>query len=67
MKRQKEGSSPSRRDFFKFAGLGAGAVAAAGVTATAGKASEVEVARSHTSSVYRETSYVKKYYELARF
>ncbi len=67
MKRQKEGTSPSRREFFKMAGLGAGVVAVAGVSAKAGEAAEIGETSSHKSSVYRETSHVKKYYELARF
>jgi len=63
---KKEAIDAGRRDFFKKAGLGAGAAA---VAVTASKAGAVEVAAtpSTKTSGYRETEHVKKFYELARF
>ena len=63
---EKEESAIGRRDFFRKAGLGAGAagVAAAGLTATQ---SEAAVPETKASAGYRETEHVKKVYELSRF
>ena len=64
--RKREEINADRRDFFKKAGLGAGAAA---VTLTAAQAGAVEVAStpSQKGSGYTETDHVRKYYELARF
>lgn len=57
-----------RRDFFKKAGLGAGAVGAAAVGLAAGETRAAEPTKSGQGGRgYRETALVKKYYELARF
>lgn len=54
-----------RRNFFKKAGLTAGAAA---VAVTASPAGAVEAApSSKKGSGYRETDHVRKFYELARF
>ncbi len=62
---KKQTASMGRRDFFRKAGLGAGAAGAAvvGVSASSVKA---EASETKTSG-YRETDHVKKYYELAKF
>ena len=58
----------ARRDFFKVAGLGAGAVGAAAVVVkTTGAAAGVRPADRLSNSGYRETEHVKKFYKLARF
>lgn len=57
-----------RRDFFKKAGLGAGAVGAAAVGLAASDTKAAESTGSGASGRgYQETAHVKKYYELARF
>jgi hypothetical protein len=62
---KKEEINAGRRDFFKKAGLGAGAAA---VAVTASKAGAVEVTSSPSKgSGYTETDHVRKFYELARF
>ena len=61
--RKKEEINAARRDFFKKAGLGAGAAA---VSMTAAKAGAVEAPPAHGSG-YRETDHVRKFYQLARF
>jgi len=68
MSKKKEEASIGRRDFFRKAGLGAGAVGAAavGLSASKGEAAEpVQTAPGRAG--YRETAHVKKYYELSRF
>ena len=67
MTEKKQKVSVGRRDFFKKAGFGAGAVgmAAAGLGAEKGKASEPTGTKDGAG--YRETAHVKKYYQLARF
>ena len=68
MKDQKEVTSLGRRDFFRKAGLGAGAVGTVAVGLAGAKAQAGETARpSARSAGYTETELVKKYYELARF
>ena len=64
---KKEESSIGRRDYFRKAGLGAGAVGAAavGLSAKDGKAETAEA--SPRGAGYRETAHVKKYYELSKF
>lgn len=67
-KDKKEVVSLGRRDFFRKAGLGAGAVGAAASGLAAGSAGATEPERgSGKSAGYRETEHVKKFYELARF
>jgi hypothetical protein len=63
---KKEGTSIDRRDFFRKAGLGAGALGAATAGLSA-KASAAAPAKAVRGAGYRETEHVKKYYELARF
>jgi len=59
--------SPGRRDFFRKAGVGVGALGATAVTLVAGEGEAAEPVRSPNSAGYRETDHVKKYYELAKF
>jgi hypothetical protein len=62
---KKEEINADRRNFFKKAGIGAGAAA---VAVTASKAGAVEaVTPTSKGSGYSETDHVRKYYELARF
>ena len=64
MSKQEE-INAGRRDFFKKAGLGAGAAA---VALTVSEAGAVEaVSPSSKGSGYTETDHVRKFYELARF
>jgi hypothetical protein len=58
-------TSAKRRDFLKFASVGAasGAAAAALGTSTSAEAAEP----SETAAGYRETAHVKQAYDLARF
>jgi len=63
---KKEEINAGRRDFFKKAGLGAGAAAAVAVTASHAGAVEA-VSPTSKGSGYTETDHVRKYYELARF
>ena len=62
---KKEEINAGRRDFFKKAGLGAGAAA---VAMTASQAGAVEaVSPTSKGAGYTETDHVRKFYELARF
>ena len=54
-------------DFFKKAGLGAGALGAVAAGAGAKAAKADPAAQGADGRGYRETAHVKKYYELARF
>ena len=63
---KKEATAMGRRDFFRKASLGAGAVGAAAVGLTAEK-SEAASPATRTDAGYRETDHVKKVYELSRF
>lgn len=68
MSEKKKQAAIGRRDFFKKAGLGAGAVGAAAVGLSAGDGKAEEATKSGTRGRgYQETAHVKKYYELARF
>lgn len=58
-------TSTARRDFFRKAGLGVGALGAAAVTMAAG--GEAEAAEEPKAKGYQESPHVKRYYELARF
>jgi hypothetical protein len=63
-----EKTTLARRDFFKFAGLGAGAAGAAAVAIkTAGAAAAEPPDDRLRRSGYRETEHVKRFYDLARF
>jgi len=68
MSDKKKEAAIGRRDFFKKAGLGAGAVGAAAVGLAAGESEAAEPTDSGSGGRgYQETAHVKKYYELARF
>lgn len=68
MSRKKEETAIGRRDFFKKAGLGAGAVGAAAVGLAAEQGEAAEPSKDGRGGRgYQETAHVKKYYELARF
>ena len=62
--KEKEVSSRARREFFRKAGLGIGALGAAAVTLGGGE--EAEAAADQPRG-YQESEHVKRYYELARF
>lgn len=66
MREKKQAKAPTRREFFKLAGLGAGAAAVAGVTSGVASATEEAGPRSRDAG-YQETEHVKKAYETARF
>ncbi len=58
----------ARRDFFKVAGLGAGAAGAAVVVMrTTGAVADQRPDDRASKSGYQETEHVKKFYDLARF
>lgn len=62
---KKEEINAGRRDFFKKAGLGAGAAA---VAMTASQVGAVEaISPQKKGSGYTESDHVRKFYELARF
>ena len=65
---KKETVAIDRRDFFRKAGLGAGAAGAAvaGLAATKAEAAD-SVDGASKGAGYRETAHVKKFYELSRF
>jgi len=68
MSEKKKQAAIGRRDFFKKASLGAGAVGAAAVGLSAGDGKAAEATKSGARGRgYQETAHVKKYYELARF
>ena len=64
---KKETASLGRRDFFRKAGLGAGAAGVVAAGLTAGKAEAKSPAKTGAGAGYRETEHVRKYYELSRF
>ena len=68
MSERKKAEPMGRRDFFRKAGLGAGAAGAVAValSKTPAKAA-VAGGKAVGGKGYRETRHVKKYYELARF
>jgi hypothetical protein len=63
-----EKTTLARRDFFRMASLGAGAVgvAAVAVKTTGASAAEPPDDRLRKTG-YRETEHVRKFYDLARF
>ncbi|MGI9494259.1 MAG: twin-arginine translocation signal domain-containing protein [Geminicoccaceae bacterium] len=64
MKKDQEATATKRRDFLKFASVGAVSGAAAAVVGAPAAEAKVE---SETSAGYRETAHVKQAYDLARF
>lgn len=62
---KKTPTSPTRREFFKTAGLGAAAGVAAGLVSEPAPAKAAEA--QPTGQGYRETEHVKRYYELSKF
>ena len=64
MQKQETAKTPSRRDFFKTASLGAGAAAIGAVGL--GAAPKAATAVASTGAGYRESEHVKRYYELAK-
>jgi len=62
--KNKEVALAARREFFRKAGLGAGALGAAAMLLGSGEEAEAAVANRKG---YQETEHVKRYYELARF
>lgn len=66
MPEKSDKTKTGRRDFLRFAGLGA--VAGGALVATGGKPAEaVETTTGKPKACYRETELVKTYYDLARF
>jgi hypothetical protein len=63
---KKTPTSPTRREFFKTAGLGAAAGVAAGLVSEPAPAKAATDAQP-TGQGYRETDHVKRYYELSKF
>jgi len=63
---KKDKSTLARRDLFRAAGMGVGALGAVAVGVAAG-AEPAEAAATATSQGYRETDHVRKVYELSRF
>ena len=59
----KDDKTLSRREFFKTAGLSAGAAGVA-VAAAGGSAGAAEPVKKNAAG-YRETEHVRKYYDLA--
>ncbi len=59
-------STLARRDLFRVAGLGVGALGAA-VAGVAVTAEPAEAAADTKTTGYRETDHVRKVYELSRF
>ena len=64
MKKDQEATTTKRRDFLKFASVGAVSGAAAAVVGAPAAEAKVE---SETSAGYRETAHVRQAYDLARF
>ena len=62
---EREETKVGRRDFFKKAGLGAGAAVVAAATTQAG-AAETAVPQKKSAG-YTETDHVRTFYDLARF
>jgi len=64
MKKDQEATTTKRRDFLRFASVGAVSGAAAAVVGAPAAEAKVE---SETAGGYRETAHVKQVYDLARF
>ncbi len=68
MSEKKKAETMGRRDFFRKAGLGAGAGGAVAVPRSRPLAMAAEAGgKAPDGKGYQETDHVKKYYELARF
>ncbi len=68
MSEKKKAETMGRRDFFRKAGLGAGAAGAVAVTLSRTPAKAATGGgKAPDGKGYQETDHVKKYYELARF
>jgi hypothetical protein len=65
MKKEQEATATKRRDFLRLAGLGS--VTAVASAAAAAMPVEAKEEPSGRTAGYRETTHVKKAYELARF
>lgn len=68
MKKQKieQSKGLGRRDFLRGVGVGAGAAGVATLVAGSG-GSEAKAGEDKSSTGYRETEHVRKFYHLARF
>ena len=66
MKDKKDKGTLARRDLFRAAGLGVGALGAVAVGIAAGS-EDAQAAESTATQGYRETDHVRKVYELSRF
>ncbi len=64
MKKDQEATTAKRRDFLKFASVGAVSGAAAAVVGAPAAEAKIE---SETAAGYRETAHVKQAYALSRF
>lgn len=70
MTNKKDKTTLARRDLFRAAGLGAGALGAAAIGIEGGIGAgprTAEAADPHATQGYRETDHVRKVYELSRF
>ena len=65
MKKEQETTAAKRRDFLRLAGLGS--VTAVASAAAAVVPAEAKEAPSGRAAGYRETTHIKKVYELSRF
>ncbi len=63
---KKDRTPLARRDLFRAAGLGVGALGAA-VAGLAAAPAEAEAVATTATQGYRETDHVRKVYELSRF
>ncbi|MBP2313183.1 formate dehydrogenase [Azospirillum soli] len=66
MKDKKDKTTLARRDLFRAAGLGVGALGAVAVGIGAGT-EEAQAADNTATQGYRETDHVRKVYEVSRF
>jgi len=64
---KKDKSTLARRDLFRVAGMGVGALGAVAVGVAAGTEPAEAATTTATSQGYRETDHVRKVYELSRF
>lgn len=68
MTKQDKTGRPTRREFFRTAGLGVGAAVAgtAGASTLGGKKAQAGERSDEASRGYRLTEHVKRYYDLAK-
>jgi hypothetical protein len=64
---ERQAKKPSRREFFKTAGLGVGAAVAGAAVVSEGRPAGAAVEPKAQPGGYRETPHVRRYYDLARF